>query len=305
MSENKEQSDGNIMAPRSSADVPISDFSHLYSQPDPRAYYQSLGALDYRTPDHVQQLARWCLTRQNNPDTTPWVIDVGCGYGVNGAGLLCQMPVHELMDRYCSEDMAAMSSSSVISQDASLFSDRRSKTCRIAGLDVSRASLDYGLRVGLLDAAFDDDLTQIKPSDELARIARNSALIIESGVPIFIAPYVIDALLSATDGTSQPWIITAPPRYTNVAVYNEVLAQHGYVMEQATDTPLPHRCFESTEEGERIIAQQTEMGLDCTIEKESGYIHSNLYLARPQSAKSQPVDFTPVVGPVVRALGRP
>ena len=222
--------DNHISDPKSSDDVPISDLSYLYDEPDSRAYYQSLGALDYRTPDHVQQLAQWCL--ENSSGGTQWVIDIGCGFGVNGAGLLYGVAVQDLLTRYQSEDMRQMSSASVIELDTQYFSEQPRQPCHIAGLDVSRSSLDYVLRVGLLDVAFDDNLMQAPVPDDLIRIVASGALIIESGVPIFVAPHVIDALLDVAGSGPRPWVITAPPRYTNVAVYNEVFERHGYVMEQ-------------------------------------------------------------------------
>jgi hypothetical protein len=284
-----------IMSPRSSADVPISDLSHLYTEPDPRAYYAALGALDYRTPDYVQQLSQWCLHHKKPIADSPWIIDVGCGYGVNGAGLLYGVPAHELLHRYETPEMMAFPSEDTIEQDAVFFASHARNVCRVAGVDVSRPSLDYGLRVGLLDAAFDDDLIEANPPDDLIHILPSTALIIESGVPIFIAPHVFSALLAVSGADSRPWVITAPPRYTNVSIYEDMLAGHGYTMTRVSDAPLPHRRFNAADESTRIIAQQNDMGMDSTIEAETGYIHVDLYLARPREDAEQSIDFKPVV----------
>ena len=291
--------DNHISDPKSPDDVPISDLSYLYDEPDSRAYYQSLGALDYRTPEHVQQLARWCFGHFCGGE--PWILDVGCGFGVNGAGLLYGVAVQDLLTRYDSDHMRQMSPESVIELDMQYFSEHPRQPCHMAGLDVSRSSLDYGLRTGLLDVAFDDNLMQAPVPDDLIRIVASGALIIESGVPIFIAPHVIDALLAAAGSDSRPWVITAPPRYTNVSGYSDVFEKHGYVMEQVSPDPLPHRQFHSPEEADRIIDQQIAMGIDSTAEKQTGYIYTTLFLARPAGEANKPVDFSPVV----RALVHP
>lgn len=301
MHDKNDGSGANILSPRAHTDVPITDLSHLYGELDPRAYYRALGALDYRTPDYVQQLARWCLKRRSRGPLDEWIIDIGCGYGVNGAGLLYNVPVHDLLERYADEHMAALPSEVVIAQDTAYFSSCDREAICLAGLDVSRASLDYGQRTGLIDMGVEDDLTEVAPPNNLVQIMQSGPLIIESGVPIFIAPHVIHVLLASANVNNRPWVITAPPRYTNVAVYEDVMDRHGYSMAKVSETPLPHRRFVSVEEGERIIRQQVEMGVDSSAEENSGYIHVDLYLARPNEDSEQVLDFTPTV----RALAHP
>ena len=67
---------------------------HIYTQPDPRAYFRTLRELDYRIP----QLAKPVLRRADRRvpggrggRRRPTVLDVGCSYGVNAALLRCDV----------------------------------------------------------------------------------------------------------------------------------------------------------------------------------------------------------------------
>ncbi len=285
------------LSPQSSADVPIADFSHLYVARDPRAYYIALAALEYQTPDHIQKLARQCLAylSARQPDRIPWVVDVGCGYGTNGAGLLYDVSIQSLLRRYANPRMDTVAPDDVIEQDTLYFVLGKRKPYRIAGLDVSRNALDYGLSAGTLDLGFDDDLLSRDVPERLAEIVCSGALILESGVPIYVLPRILDKLLSVSKGGTKPWIISAPPRYTNVSVYSETVEAHGYVMEKVSKVPLPHRRFSSEEEGFRIMSQQEKMGLDVEREQTTGFIYVDLYLSRPREESEGKNRFTPVL----------
>lgn len=268
-------------APRSSADVPVADLSKLYNEPDPRAYYAALHALDYQTPRHVQELTRWCLDqRQENEDT--WVLDVGCGFATNAAGLRHGIDASDLFARYDDPALGTLSPDDLIAADKEHFAERSSAAHRIAGLEVATNALRYGQNTGLLNAGFSEDLTQTPPSENLKNMINQTAIIMESGVPIFIFPYVVDAILSSHTADSPPWIVTAPPRYADMTVYETILAKHDYVLETISEG-LPHRQFVSDAERKNVIEDQAAMGLSNEREEAEGYICVNLYLARHSS----------------------
>lgn len=270
--------------PRSAFDVPIADLSHLYDAPDPRRYYAALQALDYQTPRHVQNLVRWCLDQRQDEKSKQqtWTLDIGCGFATNAAGLRHGIDPMDLFARYDSPELSAMAPDELRAADSSYFASTEPLPDKIAGLEIAKNALDYGLETGLLDAGFSEDLTRNDPSDALRAVIDQTTLIMESGVPVFIFPYVIDAILSARTQSQRPWIVTAPPRFAELDIYREVLARHGYALEQASPDPLPHRKFVSEDEKRRITADQTTKGLDNTQEDETGYIHVNLFLARPE-----------------------
>ncbi len=277
-------------APQTPDDVPVADLSHLYDEPDPRPYYAALGALDYQTPRHVQRLVRWCCAQKRQTATSEelQVIDIGCGYATNAAGLRHGIEPEELYARYGQTEIRALETEALHSADRDFFSDPDS--VHVTGIDVARQALEYGLKSGLLSAAFSDDLVENAPSDDLQAIINQAAVIMESGVPIFIFPYVLDTILKAHTGPARPWVVTAPPRYTDISVYTLLLENHGYVLERAHGESLPHRRFVSEQEKYSVIEDQQAMGLDTEREETKGYIFVDIYLARP----AEDADLTPL-----------
>lgn len=277
-----------IPTPRSADDVPVADLSGLYNEPDPRAYYAALHALDYQTPRHVQKLASWCCTQQQVEDR--WILDVGCGFATNAAGLRHGIDPSALFARYDDPTFSAMSSNDLHTADREYFAEQETAPHHVAGLEVAENALRYGELTGLLSAGFSEDLTQGPPSERLMEIINQTSVITESGVPIFIFPYVLDTILKAHTARHRPWIVTAPPRYTDMGVYEAMLATHGYVLETVSEG-LPHRRFVSDTEQQSVIADQAAMGLNNDREEAEGYILVNLYLARPESECNEQVVF--------------
>jgi len=272
-------------APTSENDVPIADLSAFYDEPDPRAYYAALHALDYQTPRHVQNVARWCCENKPIGDFGPdtWILDVGCGFATNAAGLRHGIDPFDLYARYDDPILTAMETNSLREADREHFSGLETTGDKVAGLEVAQNALNYGVECGLLNAAFREDLTQNPPTDALRDVINQTTVIIESGVPIFIFPYVLDRILTACAPGHRPWIVTAPPRYTDLSIYEAILKKHGYVLEPAHPAPLPHRRFVSDDERRNVIADQSAMGLDNTQEETTGYICVTMFLARPSN----------------------
>src|SRR3546814_7020588 len=63
------------------------DFSAIYVQPDPRAYFRTLGALGYVIPHLARPVFDQLIeARQRAKGGGPiTVLDLGCSYGVNAA----------------------------------------------------------------------------------------------------------------------------------------------------------------------------------------------------------------------------
>jgi hypothetical protein len=82
------------------------DFHAIYRRPDPRAYFHTLGSLDYVIPHLAQpiiaQLVAACRRVHARPVT---VLDLGCSYGINGALLstafLSTCCVHDMPRARC------------------------------------------------------------------------------------------------------------------------------------------------------------------------------------------------------------
>ena len=220
-----------------------------------------------------------------------WAIDVGCGYATNAAGLRHGIEPAQLYARYNDAEIASLETKDLHHADRDFFSGTKSYPVHVAGIDVANEALTYGVKTELLSAAFSDDLTGARPSPELTHIIAKTAVIMESGVPIFVLPYILDSILSVTTEGNRPWFVTAPPRYTDLSVYREILSIHGYVLQQAHPDSLPHRQFTSTQEMMDVIADQTSLGLDNHLEESKGYIRVELYLARPAADAEVEISF--------------
>ena len=82
---------------------------HIYTQPDPRAYFGTLRELDYQHPAAGQATLRRLIHELPAPPGRPvTVVDIGCSYGINAALLRCDATMDELYERYCGADAVAM-----------------------------------------------------------------------------------------------------------------------------------------------------------------------------------------------------
>jgi len=133
---------------------------HIYTQPDPRAYFTTLRTLEYQIPQlakaHFGRLVQ--ELRETRRVRRATVLDVGCSYGINAALLRCGATMNDLYDRYCGYD-ASVERSTLLARDrqwtrAHTHPDR----LRILGLDVSSEALAYAVASGLLDDAVNADL---------------------------------------------------------------------------------------------------------------------------------------------------
>lgn len=164
-------------------------FDDIYDSPDPRAYFRTLGALDYEIPQLAQPAVTSVMaTLRDEAGRSPAplrVLDVCCSYGVNAALLRTDVTLAQMYDRYSSEVLATLTPTEVAEQDARLFAGRRTATAWVAGLDVAQNAIDYACRVGLLDQGWAEDLEAADPSPGLAdELARVDLIITTGGVAI-------------------------------------------------------------------------------------------------------------------------
>lgn len=145
-------------------------FSSIYDDPSPRGYFETLGALDYRTPDFV---LAWARRRSEvlGPDAV--VVDVGCSYGVNSIAL--------------KHDRSFADAATIIAdgpEPAAAFRalpvDR--DTPRVVGIDVSVNATGWARDAGLLDAAVVRDLNATDLTADEAALLATPSVVMASGV---------------------------------------------------------------------------------------------------------------------------
>lgn len=113
---------------------------HIYTQPDPRAYFQVLRRLDYCVPQLAKPYFAKLVKeyRETRSVAVPKVLDVGCSYGINAALLKYDVTMDELYTRYDDAEPAvrdAIATRAAPGSDATPVAPGADTTCAAAGAD--------------------------------------------------------------------------------------------------------------------------------------------------------------------------
>ncbi|WP_435241996.1 hypothetical protein [Streptomyces cucumeris] len=266
-------------------------FDDIYTQRDPRSYFRVLGALDYQTPHHAQGVFRRLLSfvgLAEDPDRSAvqhgespgTVLDICCSYGINAALLNHYVTYEELHARYTSPHAADLTVAELIEWDRKYYAAcRRPDAVPVVGLDIAAPATAYGRAVGLLDAAFTENLEADPPSPALYRATRDTRLITVTGGASFLSARTFQPLL---EGMQEPPCVAAfvlrTGSYQKIA---EGLARFGMVTEKDTSRTYPQRRFTGTDEQRYAIAAVSAAGDDPDGKETDGHFHTALHLTRP------------------------
>ncbi|MBF8192221.1 hypothetical protein ITP53_42390 [Nonomuraea sp. K274] len=256
------------------------DFDDIYDRPDPRAYYDRLGGLDYAVPHHGQRVFRKVLDALDVD--TPTVVDLCCSYGINAALLKCDLTLDHLYDHYGGARVAGLATEELADEDRAFYETRRRRAApRVIGVDTAASAVEYAVQVGLLDAGAAENMEQDDPSPELAQAVSEADLITVTGGIGYITDRSIDRLLDCTSSDHRPWFAALCLRTVDYGPVADTLARHGLVTEQLENTTFPQRRF--ADDGERDFALRAlaEQGVDPTGKEEAGEYHVNVFLSRP------------------------
>ncbi|MCG5214006.1 hypothetical protein [Streptosporangium sp. KLBMP 9127] len=256
------------------------DFNAIYDRPDPRDYYNGLGALDYAAPHHGQRVFRKVLDALDVD--RPTIVDLCCSYGVNAALLKHDLTLENLYDRYGSDQIAGLATDELTDADRAFYADRRRADApRVIGVDTAASAIEYALEVGLLDGGAVEDMERDKPSSELADAVGEADLITVTGGIGYITDQSIDRLLDCTSPERRPWFAALCLRTVSYEPVAESLARHGLVTEQLEEHTFPQRRFAGPEERDYAMRALAEQGLDPLGKESAGEYHVNVYLSRP------------------------
>ncbi|WP_406287832.1 hypothetical protein [Embleya sp. NBC_00896] len=259
-------------------------FDDIYDQPDPRAFFRALGAWDYQTPHHAQEIFRRLVAARPpdaRPDAPPiTVLDICCSYGVNAALLNHDLTLDDLYAHYTSAHAAALTTAELIAWDRAWYAaHRRPDAVRTIGLDVAGNAVAYARAVGLLDEGFGENLETAPASAELLRAARHTRLITITGGASFLSPRSFRPLLDgARDGV---WVAAFVLRTGSYRTIADGLTAHGLVTEKDTPRTFRQRRFTSVQEQRYAIDAVTAAGDDPTGKETDGHFHTALHLSRP------------------------
>jgi SAM-dependent methyltransferase len=253
---------------------------HIYTEPDPRAYFTTLRRLDYGIP----QLAKPYfadLIRQHHqarPSHTVRVLDIGCSYGVNAALLNGDATMDELYERYADPAVHAMEQDALLAHDRKRFAGRRARA-RIVGLDSSQPALDYARGAGLLDDAVCADLENNDLTESQRACLAGTDLVISTGCIGYVGASTITKVATA-DGDRRPWMAHFVLRMVPFDPIEESLRALGYDIERV-DRLFRQRRFVSREEQNQVVDGLHAAGVDPHGLEDTGWFYAQLHLCRP------------------------
>ena len=163
-------------------EVRKANFDGVYDLPDPRGYFQALGALDYRAPEHGRRVFSALLALIGEDESRSKVLDLCCSYGVNAALLKHDLTLDDLYARYASAEIADLSAGELATADARFYAGPKVHASpQVVGTDLAANAVSYALRAGLLDDGTSENLEEGEPSEALRRAARGARLVTVTG----------------------------------------------------------------------------------------------------------------------------
>ncbi|HET6856010.1 MAG TPA: class I SAM-dependent methyltransferase [Streptomyces sp.] len=269
---------------------------HIYTQPDPRAYFTVLRPLGYCVPQQAKPYFAKLIKeyREVARVTVPQVLDIGCSYGINAALLKYDATMDELYTRYCGDEDGPGAGPDLRTRDDVLARDRelsRSRRpahgIRFVGLDASAGALAYAKEAGFLDDAVHADLEGHDPTPEQRDRLAGTDLIISTGCLGYVTGRTLTRVVLA-QGERRPWMAHFVLRMFPFDAVEQELNGLGYRTTRV-DEVFKQRRFASPQEQALVLDQMSAAGVDARGLEAEGWLYAQLYLSRPYET-SQPHD---------------
>jgi SAM-dependent methyltransferase len=265
---------------------------HIYTRPDPRAYFSTLRDLGYNIPElakpHFQRLIAEYRKARGVP--VPTVLDIGCSYGINAALVKHGATMAELYDRYSGRDAHRRTRAALVTRDRELVeSGAQANAVRFLGLDASGSALAYALDAGFLDGAVHADLEDAEPTGgQRARLAA-ADLVISTGCLGYVTERTIARIVAAAGeyrGGRLPWMAHFVLRMFPFDPIADTLAAAGYETVRR-DGLFRQRRFATPEERASVLERLEEVGVDPGGLETDGWFYAQLYVSRPRGTYSR------------------
>lgn len=265
-------------------------FDDIYDRPDPHRYFAELGAHGYQIPAHGQAIFRRLLeARRDGVATEPGgpttVTDLCCSYGINAALANHHVTYDEVVAHHTAEAAVDADREEAVARSRAFYrSRRRADATRAVGLDVSAPALSFAEDVGLLDAAYCEDLEVDDPSDALRAELEATDLITVTGGIGYVTEATLSRVLAPTGDDPQPWVAALSLRWVGIEPVLAALDEAGLVTETVADRTFRQRRFVDEAEQAAALDALAGYGIDPTGREADGWQHATLHVARPADA---------------------
>ncbi len=276
------------------------NFDLVYGLEDPREYFGAFRELDYCIPEHGQRVFSSLIEGRREQGQNgiekrrAGVVDVCCSYGINAALLKYETSLDDLYTRYTSEELVGLSSEDLAEADAAFYEERvREAAPEVVGVDVSCNAVSYGIRSGVLDAGFAENLEENEPTEALRRAVSGSELLTVTGGVGYVSERTFERLLDCmTEGPEGriPWVAVFVLRWVSYEEVSNVLSGYGMVTEKLSGHTFTQRRFADDAEREYVLEQLAKMGVDTADKEDDGWYHADFYLSRPADETETPLE---------------
>ena len=256
----------------------------IYDCADPRPYFQSLGALDYKIPAAAPPVIKRLLSvmRPKRSGKSLKLVDLACSYGVTGRLLRSGLSLSKLYDHY--ESHSACSRDAMVMHDRKLNSPSVPKI-KIVGQDIAQNACAYALQSKAVDATLVANLEEDDLDAKQAKLVADADLIVSTGFIGYGGARTLTQLVdAATD--RLPWMAHFVMRPFDYAPIRRALAERGYVTARGTK-PLFQRRFASEAERRKLTTRLVAEGIDPTGYEDASGIHAELYISHPAAERGQ------------------
>ena len=259
------------------------DFTTIYGQPDPRAYFRTLRPLEYQVPQRARPVIETVLEASGSRT----VLDVCCSYGINAALLRLDVDLDTLGARAADPTRADLDPESVITSDGAFHASHlRRPDLAVLGLDASAPAVDYGVRTGLLAAGWAEDLEAAEPSPSLVAGLAGVGLVVCTGGVGYVGHETFARILGAVGSPEDLWLAVFVLRVFDYAEIAAVYEPYGLVTEKLPGT-FPQRRFADADEQTAAIHDVRARGLDPAGREAAGWYHADCWVTRPATTLGQ------------------
>jgi SAM-dependent methyltransferase len=259
------------------------NFDNIYDQPDPRAYFSVLGALDYMIPDVAEPIIRQILAaRYKRTGTDATVLDLGCSYGINAAVHRFPLSVRVLRRRYANPEMAALSADDLARLDRNYYASwPQIGAARFIGLDVSAPAVRYAVAVGLLEAGVVANFERGEPRPQDRLSLRQVDVVLSTGCVGYVTERTFKSILDCA--AEPPWVVSFVLRMFPYERIAAELGKHGLVTEKLAGATFVQRRFRDVKEFTDCLTALEKLNIDTRGLEAEGRFQAELFLSRPRA----------------------